>query len=85
MKFAQAAASRGDLVGPELAGALGQLQDDMGRFSDQLAIDTIREESPELYEDIENVEEMLEKGSVAAASLCQVYKCRLKTLEVVAV
>ena len=85
MKFAQAAASRGDLVGPELAGALGQLQDDMGRFSDQLAIDTIREESPELYEDIENIEEMLEKGSVAAASLCQVYKCRLKTQEVVAV
>ena len=85
VKFAQAAASRGDLVGPELAGALGQLQDDMGRFSDQLAIDTIREESPELYEDIENVEEMLEKGSVAAASLCQVYKCRLKTQEVVAV
>ena len=85
VKFAQAAASRGDLVGPELAGALGQLQDDMGRFSDHLAIDTIREESPELYEDIENVEEMLEKGSVAAASLCQVYKCRLKTQEVVAV
>ena len=85
MKFAQAAASRRDLVGPELAGALGQLQDDMGRFSDQLAIDTIREESPEVIEDIENVEEMLEKGSVAAASLCQVYKCRLKTQEVVAV
>ena len=85
VKFAQAAASRGDLVGPELAGALGQLQDDMGRFSDQLAIDTIREESPTLYEDIENIEEMLEKGSVAAASLCQVYKCRLKTQEVVAV
>jgi aarF domain-containing kinase len=85
VKFAQAAASRGDLVGPELAGALGQLQDDMGRFSDQLAIDTIREESPKLYEDIENIEEMLEKGSVAAASLCQVYKCRLKTQEVVAV
>ena len=86
VKFAQAAASRGDLVGPEMAGALGQLQDDMARFSDQSAIDTIRKESPKLYEDIENIEDMLEKGSVAAASLCQVYKCRLKeTREDVAV
>ena len=69
-----------------MAGALGQLQDDMARFSDQSAIDTIRKESPKLYEDIENIEDMLEKGSVAAASLCQVYKCRLKeTREDVAV
>ena len=50
----------------------GQLQDDMARFSDQSAIDTIRKESPKLYEDIENIEAHLEKGSVAAASLCQV-------------
>ena len=86
VKFAQAAASRGDLVGPEMAGALGQLQDDMARFSDQSAIDTVRKESPKLYEDIENIEDMLEKGSVAATSLCQVYKCRLKeTREDVAV
>ena len=86
MKFARAAASRGTSSEPEMAGALGQLQDDMARFSDQSAIDTIRKESPKLYEDIENIEDMLEKGSVAAASLCQVYKCRLKeTREDVAV
>ena len=78
VKFAQAAASRGDIVGKELAGALGSLQDDMERFSDIEAVAIIRKEVPDLYDDIEDVDDLIKNGSIAAASLCQVYKCRLK-------
>ncbi|MEK9729379.1 MAG: AarF/UbiB family protein, partial [Alphaproteobacteria bacterium] len=74
IKFGQALATRADLIGPELASALGQLQDRLPPFSGKKAIQIIEETSQksvsELFADFNET-------AVAAASIAQVHKARL--------
>ena len=68
VKFGQALASRGDLVGAELATALERLQDDMEAAPIELARAIVAQECPRVLG-------VLDGGkAIAAASLSQVYK-----------
>lgn len=68
VKFGQALASRGDLVGAELATALERLQDDMEAAPIELARAIVAQECPRVLG-------VLDDGkAIAAASLSQVYK-----------
>jgi predicted unusual protein kinase regulating ubiquinone biosynthesis (AarF/ABC1/UbiB family) len=68
VKFGQALASRGDLVGAELATALEKLQDDMEAAPIELARAIVAQECPRVLG-------VLDSGkAIAAASLSQVYK-----------
>lgn len=68
VKFGQALASRGDLVGAELATALEKLQDDMEAAPIELARAIVAQECPRVLG-------VLDDGkAIAAASLSQVYK-----------
>ena len=82
IKFGQALATRADLIGPELASALGQLQDRLPPFSGKKAIQIIEETSQksvsELFADFNET-------AVAAASIAQVHKARLPDGRIVAV
>ncbi|NBX06595.1 MAG: protein kinase, partial [Proteobacteria bacterium] len=82
IKFGQALATRVDLIGPELASALGQLQDRLPPFSGKKAIQIIEETSQksvsELFADFNET-------AVAAASIAQVHKARLPDGRIVAV
>ena len=69
VKFGQALASRSDIVGPDIAAALGALQDDMGAFPDAEARAVVAGELPQVLEAFDAA-----GAPVAAASLCQVYK-----------
>lgn len=73
VKFGQALASRADLVGAELAGALEKLQDEMEPAPIEQARAIVATELPAA---LCCLEESSEGGGVAiaAASLCQVYK-----------
>jgi predicted unusual protein kinase regulating ubiquinone biosynthesis (AarF/ABC1/UbiB family) len=68
VKFGQALASRGDLVGAKLASALESLQDDMEAADIDLARAIVAKECPKVLH-------VLDGGkAIAAASLSQVYK-----------
>ena len=68
VKFGQALASRGDLVGAELATLLEKLQDDMEPAPIELARAIVEQECPAVLH-------ILDAGdAIAAASLSQVYK-----------
>jgi len=75
VKFGQALASRSDIVGRELAGALAALQDDLPPFPDDEAAAIVEQELPE-------VSCAIRGPPVAAASLCQVYRGWLRGREV---
>ena len=68
VKFGQALASRGDLVGAELATALEKLQDDMEAAPIELARAIVEQECPQVLSILDGGE------AIAAASLSQVYK-----------
>jgi hypothetical protein len=74
IKGGQALASRPDLLPSEYLEELQKLQDDVPRFSNQLAFATVEEELGEQFED---VFELVEQEPIAAASIGQVYKARL--------
>jgi ubiquinone biosynthesis protein len=82
IKFGQALATRADLIGPELAGGLVQLQDRLPPFSGKRAIKIIEDSSqrplPELFTSFD-------EEAIAAASIAQVHKARLADGRVVAV
>jgi predicted unusual protein kinase regulating ubiquinone biosynthesis (AarF/ABC1/UbiB family) len=82
IKIGQALSTRPDLVPPIYLDELTQLQDQLPPFSNEVAYRYIEEElgapPAEIYDD-------LSSDPVAAASLGQVYKGRLKSGEVVAV
>jgi aarF domain-containing kinase len=75
IKGGQALASRPDLMPSEYLEELQKLQDDVPRFSNTLAFQTVEEELGIHFED---VFELVEPEPIAAASIGQVYKARLK-------
>jgi len=75
IKAGQALASRPDLLPSEYLEELQKLQDDVPRFSNELALATVEEE---LGVDFDSVFELEQEEPVAAASIGQVYKARLK-------
>jgi predicted unusual protein kinase regulating ubiquinone biosynthesis (AarF/ABC1/UbiB family) len=82
IKVGQALSTRPDLVPPLYLDELTQLQDQLPPFSNEIAFQFIEEE---LGDRPENLFAELSPKPLAAASLGQVYKGKLKTGEVVAV
>ncbi len=76
IKAGQALASRPDLLPSEYLEELQKLQDDVPRFSNELAFKTVEEELG--VESFFDVFELEEDEPIAAASIGQVYKGRLK-------
>mmetsp|Transcript_20026 Transcript_20026/g.30032 ORF Transcript_20026/g.30032 Transcript_20026/m.30032 type:complete len:1057 (+) Transcript_20026:205-3375(+) len=75
IKGGQALASRSDLMPSEYLEELQKLQDDVPRFENELAFDTVEEE---LGVEFDSVFELIGTDPVAAASIGQVYKARLR-------
>jgi predicted unusual protein kinase regulating ubiquinone biosynthesis (AarF/ABC1/UbiB family) len=82
IKVGQALSTRPDLVPPVYLEELGKLQDQLPPFPNELAYQFIEEELGDVPEEIYAE---LTPAPVAAASLGQVYKGKLKTGETVAV
>ncbi|ELS02959.1 putative unusual protein kinase [Xenococcus sp. PCC 7305] len=82
IKVGQALSTRPDLVSPVYLEELAKLQDQLPSFPNELAFRFIEEE---LGQAPENIYAELSEEPIAAASLGQVYKGKLKTGEVVAV
>jgi len=75
IKAGQALASRPDLLPSEYLDELQKLQDDVPTFSNDIAFRIVEEELKMKFDD---VFELMEKEPIAAASIGQVYKARLK-------
>jgi len=82
IKVGQALSTRPDLVTPAAMAEMVKLQDQLPAFSNEIAMRFIEEE---IGQPPENVYAYLSESPIAAASLGQVYKGRLKTGEDVAV
>lgn len=82
IKVGQALSTRPDLVSPATMAEMVKLQDQLPAFSNEIAMRFIEEE---IGQPPENVYDYLSPEPIAAASLGQVYKGRLKTGEDVAV
>ena len=82
IKVGQALSTRPDLVTPSTMAEMVKLQDQLPPFSNEIAMRFIEEE---IGQPPENVYAYLSEKPIAAASLGQVYKGRLKTGEDVAV
>jgi ubiquinone biosynthesis protein len=82
IKFGQALSTRSDLVGPEMALSLSQLQDRLPPFSSRLARAQIE---TELGTTLDSVFAQFNPDPVAAASIAQVHKAALKDGRKVAV
>ncbi|MEM6451641.1 MAG: AarF/ABC1/UbiB kinase family protein [Cyanobacteria bacterium P01_D01_bin.105] len=82
IKVGQALSTRPDLVSPATMAEMVKLQDQLPAFSNEIAMRFIEEE---IGQPPERVYEYLSPQPIAAASLGQVYKGRLKTGEDVAV
>ncbi|MCH1484546.1 MAG: AarF/UbiB family protein, partial [Alphaproteobacteria bacterium] len=82
IKFGQALSTRSDLVGPEMALSLSQLQDRLPPFSSRLARAQIE---TELGTTLDSVFSQFNPDPVAAASIAQVHKAALKDGRQVAV
>ena len=76
IKGGQALASRSDLMPSEYLDQLVKLQDDVPRFDNGLAFATVEGELGAPFED---VFELVEPEPIAAASIGQVYKARLRS------
>lgn len=75
IKAGQALASRPDLLPSEYLEELQKLQDDVPRFSNELAFATVE---TELGVNFDDIFELVVDEPIAAASIGQVYKARLK-------
>lgn len=82
IKAGQALATRPDLLPPEYLTQLEKLQDRLPPFSNEVAIAQIEDE---LEEKLDSIFEQFDPSPVAAASIGQVYKAKLRTGEQVAV
>mmetsp|Transcript_18161 Transcript_18161/g.22231 ORF Transcript_18161/g.22231 Transcript_18161/m.22231 type:complete len:1040 (+) Transcript_18161:205-3324(+) len=76
IKGGQALASRSDLMPSEYLEELQKLQDDVPRFKNELAFATVEEE---LGVEFGEIFELIFDDPIAAASIGQVYKARLRT------
>jgi hypothetical protein len=76
IKGGQALSSRSDLMPSEYLEELQKLQDDVPRFDNELAFDTVERE---LGVEFDSVFELIGSDPIAAASIGQVYKARLRT------
>lgn len=76
IKGGQALASRSDLMPSEYLDQLQKLQDDVPRFENEVALDTVEKE---LGIDFGDVFELVNPEPIAAASIGQVYKARLRS------
>ena len=82
IKLGQAFSIRTDLISKELAESLAELQDAVPPFSNEEAFQTFQDEFGMKVEDVYDI---LTPNPIAAASLGQVYKAKLKsTGEIVA-
>jgi hypothetical protein len=75
IKGGQALASRSDLLPSEYLEELQKLQDDVPRFSNELALKTVEQELG--IDRFDSVFTLVEEEPIAAASIGQVYKARL--------
>lgn len=82
IKVGQALSTRPDLVSPAMMAEMVKLQDQLPPFSNEIAMRFIQEE---IGQPPEGVYAYLSESPIAAASLGQVYRGRLKTGEEVAV
>lgn len=82
IKIGQALSTRPDLVSPIFLEELVKLQDELPPFSNQVAFQLIRDE---LGQDPQDIYAEMTASPIAAASLGQVYRGRLKTGEEVAI
>jgi len=76
IKGGQALASRSDLMPSEYLEELQKLQDDVPRFKNDVALATVEKELNITFDD---VFELVNNDPVAAASIGQVYKARLRS------
>eukprot|EP00960_Hanusia_phi_P018427 543167-Hanusia_phi.AAC.5 len=81
IKIGQSLSIRSDLLSPEYLRALTQLQDKVPEFSTETAMETVRQE---LGKDVSSIFQGFDRP-IAAASLGQVYKTKLKDGREVAV
>lgn len=77
IKGGQALASRSDLLPGEYLEELQKLQDDVPRFANEQAFRTVEKELG--VDDFGEVFELVEKDPIAAASIGQVYKAKLRS------
>ncbi len=77
IKGGQALASRSDLMPSEYLEELQKLQDDVPRFDNNVAFRTVESELG--VDDFDSIFELIQDDPVAAASIGQVYKARLRT------
>ena len=82
IKFGQALATRADLIGPELAGGLVQLQDKLPAFDGQTARRIIEDSAGQ---PVDELFATFDDTPVAAASIAQVHKASLPDGRLVAV
>ena len=82
IKFGQALSTRADLIGPELANGLSQLQDSLPALSGQIARRHIETTTGK---PVSNLFSRFDDDAVAAASIAQVHKAVLSDGNVVAV
>jgi aarF domain-containing kinase len=76
IKGGQALSSRSDLLPNEYLEELQKLQDDVPRFENDVAFQRVEEELGDAFD---NIFELVESEPVAAASIGQVYKARLRS------
>ena len=77
IKGGQALASRSDLLPSDYLEELQKLQDDVPRFDNARAFRTVEEELG--IDSFEEVFELIEEDPIAAASIGQVYRARLRS------
>lgn len=76
IKIGQALSNRPDIVGPIYVRELEKLQDNVKPYPDHIAIQIVKEELGRPADEIFDFEGL--PGPVASASLCQVYKARIR-------
>ena len=78
VKFGQALSNRADVVSPAYVNELQKLQDNVGGFDANLALETIERD---LGASLETLFEVISAEPIASASLGQVYRAKLRGMD----